>query len=49
MNEEELLAANPLFVQSGALLVSHNGFVNFFEPAGRQVISTTPAAPHREL
>jgi hypothetical protein len=26
---EELLAASALLVQSGALLVSHNGFVNF--------------------
>jgi hypothetical protein len=49
MNEETLLAGKALFIQSGALLVSHNGFINFFEPAGRQVISTTPAAPHREL
>jgi hypothetical protein len=29
MNEEPL-AASVLFVQSGALLVSHNGFINFF-------------------
>ncbi len=48
---EELLAA--LFVRSGALLVSHNGFINFLQfsnvkptqvcsaPAGHQVISTT--------
>jgi hypothetical protein len=27
---EELLAASVLFVQSGALLVSHNVFINFF-------------------
>jgi hypothetical protein len=27
---EELLAASVLFVQSGALLVSHNGFINVF-------------------
>jgi hypothetical protein len=27
---EKLLAASVLFVQSGALLVSHNGFINFF-------------------
>ncbi len=27
---EELLAASALFVQSGALLVSNNGFINFF-------------------
>jgi hypothetical protein len=29
---KELLAvaASALFVQSGALLVSHNGFINFF-------------------
>jgi hypothetical protein len=58
---EELLAASVLFVQSGALLVNHNGFVNFLQlsnvkptqvcsaPAGRQVISTTLAAPQREL
>jgi hypothetical protein len=58
---EELLAASVLFVQSSALLVSHNGFINFLQfsnvkptqvcsaPAGRQVISTTLAAPQREL
>jgi hypothetical protein len=27
---EELLAASVLFVQSGALLVSYNGYINFF-------------------
>jgi hypothetical protein len=27
---EELLATSVLFVQSGALLASHNGFINFF-------------------
>jgi hypothetical protein len=27
---EELLAASVLFVEKGALLVSHNGFINFF-------------------
>jgi hypothetical protein len=27
---EELLAAGVLFVQSCALLVSHNGFINLF-------------------
>jgi hypothetical protein len=27
---EELLADSVLFVQSGALLVCHNGFINFF-------------------
>jgi hypothetical protein len=26
---EELLAASVLFVQSGVLLVRHNGFINF--------------------
>jgi hypothetical protein len=58
---EELLAASVLFVHSGAFLVSQNGFINFFEivqcytiqvcsePADRQVISTTLAAPQREL
>ncbi len=58
---EELLAAIPLLVQSGALLVSPYGFINFLQlsnvnptqvcsaPAGRQVISTTLAAPKREL
>ncbi len=58
---EELLAASVLFVQSGAFLVSHNVFINFFQlsnvkptqvcsaPAGRQVISTTLAVPQREL
>ncbi len=28
---EELLAASALLVYSGALLVSQNGFINFFE------------------
>jgi hypothetical protein len=42
---EELLAANVLFVQSGALLVNHNGSA----PAARQVILTTLAAPQSEL
>ncbi len=56
---EELLAASVLFVQSDALLVSHNGCINFFAnvkptqvciaPTDRQVISTTLAAPQREL
>jgi hypothetical protein len=56
---EELLAACVLFVQSGALLVSHNGLINFFAivkptqvcsaPADRQAISTTLVAPQREL
>jgi hypothetical protein len=57
---DELLAASAL-VQSGGLLVSHNGFIYFFAlsnvkptqvcsaPAGRQVIITTTAAPQREL
>jgi hypothetical protein len=27
---EELLAASVLFVQSGALLLSNNGYINFF-------------------
>jgi hypothetical protein len=27
---EELLAASALLVQDGTLLVSHNGFINFF-------------------
>jgi hypothetical protein len=30
MNEEQL-AANVLFVQSGALSVNHNGFINFLQ------------------
>jgi hypothetical protein len=58
---EELLATSALLVQSGALLVSHNGFINFLqfsnvklsqvwsEPTGREVISTTLAALQREL
>jgi hypothetical protein len=53
---EKLLADSALLVQSGALLVSHSCFINFFAivqcyanpicsaPAGRQVISTTLAA-----
>jgi hypothetical protein len=57
---EELLAASVLLVQSGALLVSHNGFINFFElsivkptqvysaPACRQVILPTLATPQRK-
>jgi hypothetical protein len=62
MMNEELLAGSALLVQSGALLVSHIGFINFFlqlsnvkpahvgsAPAGHQVISTTLAAPQREL
>jgi hypothetical protein len=60
MNEEPL-AAIVLFVQIGALLVSHNGSINLLQlsnvkptqvcsaPSGRQVISTTLAAPQREL
>jgi hypothetical protein len=58
---EKLLAASALLVPSGALLVSHNCFINFLPlsnvkpsqvcsaPAGRQVISTTLAAPQREV
>jgi hypothetical protein len=52
---EELLTASTLFVQSGALLISHNAFSTFLKLsnvkpaqvcnalAGRQVISTTLA------
>jgi hypothetical protein len=58
---EKLLAVSALLVQSGALLVTHTFFINFLQlsnikptqvcsaPAGRQVISTTLAAPQREL
>jgi hypothetical protein len=59
---EELLAASVLFIQSGVLMVSHDGFIYFFlqlsnvkptqvysAPADRQVISSTLAAPQREL
>ncbi len=58
---EELLAASALFVQSGALLVSHNGFINFLQfsnvkptqvcsaPAGHLVISTTLVAPEKGI
>jgi hypothetical protein len=49
-----------LFVQSGVLLVSHNGLSTFLQlsnvkptqasaPADSQVLSTTLAAPQREL
>jgi hypothetical protein len=49
---EELLPASVLFVKSGALLISNNGYITFFQlsnikptqvcstPADRQVIST---------
>jgi hypothetical protein len=58
---EEMPAASVLFVYSGALLVSHDGFINILQlsnvkptqicsaPAACQVISTTMAAPQREL
>ncbi len=63
MLNEELLAGSALLVQSGTLVVSHIGFINFFwfqlsnvmpaqvcsAPAGRQVISTTLAAPQRKF
>jgi hypothetical protein len=42
---EELLVASALFVQSVALLVSHNGFMNFFsivQPKS-QICSAPPA------
>jgi hypothetical protein len=57
----KLLAASALLVQTGALLVSHICFNNFFQlsnakptqvcsaQAGRQVFSTALAAPQREL
>jgi hypothetical protein len=50
-----LLVASVLFVQSGALLVSQWFYKLFFncpmlsQPAALQVLSTTLAAPHREL
>jgi hypothetical protein len=47
---EELLATSALFVQSGAILVSHNGFINFFaivqceaNPPSLQCISRPPS------
>jgi hypothetical protein len=58
---EELLATSDLFDRSGALLVSHNGFINFLQlsnlkltqicsaSAARQVITATLAKTHREL
>jgi hypothetical protein len=57
----KLLAASSLLVQTGALLVSHICFLNFFQlsnakptqvcsaQAGCQVIPTAKAAPQREL
>ncbi len=57
----KLVAASALLVQSGALLVSKNCFINFMQlsnvkptqvcsaQAGRQVNSTALAAPQWEL
>jgi hypothetical protein len=39
---EELLAASALLVQIGALLVSHNGFINFL-----QLSNVKPAEVHQ--
>jgi hypothetical protein len=54
---EKLLAASVLFVQNGALMVGHDGFINFLQLSNVKptqvcnapVISTTLAAAQREL
>ncbi len=47
----ELLAASALWVQSGALLVSHNCFINFFKSSNVKPnqFCSAPAARQRHL